>query len=980
MQNQLQLRLQPTALGSTGNPLSRTLFFASSLLTLFLIILYLSTPLGEFLDLKAMDFLLSSKTTQSKKSETVTITIDDDSLTQYGQWPWPRYRIAMLLEKIQKGGAKIIAVNILFPEQDRTSPIHWKKMLHNDLGYNIDTSAIPEILLNHDAYLAKTLAQGNYVLGYGFLFQQSEDRRQQCSPSPVPFDQESMTKSHHIFSLHKAEDVLCNNKILLQSGAPSGFFNGAPDKDGTLRRLPLLLDFEEKTYPSFVFEVLLRSKNLNEISIKTGPLGTRYLTPHHIPVDRKGSYLISNFSHSHGANISAREVLNNELDPKIFKDKIIFVGITASGLIQEYHLPNGEDISMLDIHRLVYESLTSSQHNIRGDFFWIIEALLTIVLTSLFALSIARLTTLLTCTILLPTLALLGLISMYLSEQWGVLFSPLLPGISIILTFFLLTTLKYRYFQKYSDSQAGDALQLLETSQANLQSILNTIPDIVYRLDTDGNIIFISSAVAKYKKPLTPLLGHSIFDLVVPEDMDKAQFKLNEKRTGSRATYDLEMRLRLNLGNSDQDDEVRYFSVSAAGLYRDNQTDSHDFIGTQGIVKDITQKKRMENQLLQAKKMEAMGNLAAGIAHDLNNILSGLVSYPDMILSDLSEDDPLYKKISLIKKSGQKAATIVQDLLTLARRNIPLHEVCDLNCIIQDYLESTEHNQAKQNHTFITIRTELAESPINIKGSSIHISKAVMNLINNAMEAIPATGNIIITTSKVEIKLELTGYENIPPGSYACMSIKDTGPGIPPNDIPRIFEPFYTKKPTRSKGTGTGLGMTIIWATIKDHSGYIDISSSEKQGTTITIYLPATDQQMSSASTQIPLDRYSGNETVLVVDDLQEQLTIAKNMLKKLGYNAITVQSGTEALDFLSKSQADLVMLDMIMPGQLDGLGTYEKILQLHPDQKAIISSGYSESDQVRKMQKLGAGSYIQKPYSMEDLARAVRTELDRKS
>ena len=155
--------------------------------------------------------------------------------------------------------------------------------------------------------------------------------------------------------------------------------------------------------------------------------------------------------------------------------------------------------------------------------------------------------------------------------------------------------------------------------------------------------------------------------------------------------------------------------------------------------------------------------------------------------------------------------------------------------------------------------------------------------------------------------------------------------------------------------------------------------ATEKLGTTITIHLPATDQPVSSISKQIPLDRYRGKETVLVVDDLQEQLTIASNMLKKFGYNVIATKNGSEPLELLARSQVDLVMLDMIMPGQLDGLETYEEILKLHPGQKAIMASGYSESDRVRRMQKLGAGSYIQKPYSMEELARAVRTELDRK-
>lgn len=978
MQNSPQSHPQPTVEGKAKRPLYRRLFFASSLLTLAVITLYIYTPFAEFLDIRAVDFLLSHKTSKTVHRDTVTVTIDDSSLQQYGQWPWPRYRLAMLLDKIQTGGAGIIGVNILFPELDRTSPVYWKTTLHGNLGYTIDTSAIPETLLDYDVYLANTLNRGSYVLGYGFLFDRQKDAQHQCSPSPIPLDVADNPGQEQKLSFYKADGILCNNQILLRSETPSGFFNAAPDTDGVLRRMPLLIDFNGKTYPSFALKVFHESKEQKEVSLQKGPFATWRIAPYNIPIDHKGNYLLSDYSYPHYSNISAAEVLGNEFDPAVFKDKIIFVGITASGLIQEYYLGTGDNVSMVDIHRMLYESFSAGHHSIRGDYFQKIEAILSLLLTSLFALLIAWLSTPWSCAILLFTLGSLGGSSMYLAWQGGLLFSPLLPGICLVLTFLLLLTLKYKYFQKYADSEAGTALQLLETTQANLQSIVNTIPDIVFRLDSRGRIIFLSSAIGKYQKPGPALLGQSIFDLVVPDDLEKAKYRLNERRTGLRATHDLEIRLQLPLSLSDQEKEVRYFSVSAAGLYTDNEVDTQIFLGTQGIIKDITRRKQMEAQLLQAQKMEAIGNLAAGVAHDLNNILSGLVSYPDIILADLREGDPLYKKISLIQKSGRKASIIVQDLLTLARRNIQLQEVCDLNSIITEYLESAEQRQAEKNHPDITIKNLAAGYPVTCTGSPAHLAKVVMNLINNAIEAMPAGGEIVLSTYRQKTKQVSAAYEDIPPGDYACLSIQDNGMGIPAGDLPRIFEPFYTRKPTRSKGTGTGLGMTIIWATIKDHKGYLDISSSQEKGTTLTIYLPATDAQVTPQRERASLEDYRGKETILVIDDLDEQLTIAGNMLHKLGYNAITVQNGTEALSILSRSSVDLVMLDMIMPGQLDGLETYEKILQLHPGQKAVISSGYSESSRVKKMQELGAGAFIQKPYSMKDLARAVRGELDR--
>jgi CheY-like chemotaxis protein len=251
-----------------------------------------------------------------------------------------------------------------------------------------------------------------------------------------------------------------------------------------------------------------------------------------------------------------------------------------------------------------------------------------------------------------------------------------------------------------------------------------------------------------------------------------------------------------------------------------------------------------------------------------------------------------------------------------------------------------------------------------------------MNLINNGMEAMPDGGKIKISCSRTTLDEPYKGYEEIPAGEYTCLKVTDEGTGIPANAFTMIFEPFYTNKPTRTKGTG--LGMTIIWATVKDHKGFVDISSKEHRGTTFTLYLPATNNAFTGPQQQATAPATTGNETILLVDDLEEQLIIGTYILNNLGYKVVTAKESEEALTILTNQTIDLVILDMIMPGQLDGLETYQEILKLCPKQKTIIASGYSESERVKEMQELGAGSYIQKPYSMDELAQAVRKELDR--
>ena len=473
---------------------------------------------------------------------------------------------------------------------------------------------------------------------------------------------------------------------------------------------------------------------------------------------------------------------------------------------------------------------------------------------------------------------------------------------------------------------------------------MRAIPDIVFRLDDSGNFIFISPAISRYRKSPEKFLGRPIFDYVVPEDRDRAKYKLNERRTGDRATVDLEIRLLLTREDQQAEEDYRFFSVSAEGIYRNTLPDPREFLGTQGIVKDITDRKRLERQLVQAQKMEVIGNLAAGIAHDLNNILSGLVSYPELLLLEIPKDNPLHEKISVIQKSGQKAAVIVQDLLTLARRNVAVSGISNMNAIISEYLGSLEFRRLRKKHPAITVSTDLGDNLMNVEGSAVHLSKVIMNLLHNAMEAMPAGGKVIISTGNSSLHTNLDSYEYIPAGEYVCTSVADNGVGIPEADLPRIFEPFFTRKVADE--SGTGLGMTIIWATVKDHKGYLDIRSQEGQGTTITIYLPATKESGDGNNGRTVLADYIGSETVLVVEDIAEQSDITRNMLIKLGYTVLTAASGPEALMILRKQPVDLVILDMIMPGGLDGLETYEKILRISPNQKAKVWT----SPNIRRM------------------------------
>jgi two-component system cell cycle sensor histidine kinase/response regulator CckA len=395
----------------------------------------------------------------------------------------------------------------------------------------------------------------------------------------------------------------------------------------------------------------------------------------------------------------------------------------------------------------------------------------------------------------------------------------------------------------------------------------------------------------------------------------------------------------------------------------------------EGIGADITEEKRLKKRLLQSQKMEAVGTLAGGVAHDLNNILSGLVSYPELLLMDIPEDSPLRKPILTIKDSGQKATVIVQDLLTLARRGVAITEVVNLNDIVYDYLKSPEHEKLRSFHPGAEFKINLTPDLLNILGSPVHLSKTIMNLISNAAEAMPDTGTVTISTSNQYLDKPVRGYEDVKEGDYVVLSVVDSGVGMSEEDLARIFEPFYTKKVMGR--SGTGLGMAVVWGTVKDHNGYIDVQSKEGEGTSFTLYFSVTRKKRTKDKSSLPIKEYMGKgESVLVVDDVEEQRIIATGMLKKLGYSVMTVSSGEEAVAYMKNNSADLIVLDMIMDPGINGRETYQRIINLHPNQKAVIASGFSETGDVKAAQELGAGQYIKKPYTLEKIGIAIRDEL----
>jgi PAS domain S-box-containing protein len=427
-----------------------------------------------------------------------------------------------------------------------------------------------------------------------------------------------------------------------------------------------------------------------------------------------------------------------------------------------------------------------------------------------------------------------------------------------------------------------------------------------------------------------------------------------------------------------KDGSVRWMEIHAVVIpWKDKPA-------TLNFLSDITERKRAEEEqkilqarLQRAEKMEALGTLAGGVAHDLNNVLGVLVGYSELLLQNLPQENPLRKHAMQIFKGGERAAAIIQDMLTLTRRGVQVSEIVNLNRIISDFLQTPEFEVVKSHHPGVTFKTSLDAELLNIKGSPTHLSKTVMNLLSNAVEAITGCGQVLIRTGNCYVNRPILGYDCTREGEYAVLTISDTGSGISSVDLGRIFEPFYTKKVMGR--SGTGLGLAVVEGTVKDHNGYIDVQSMEGKGSVFTLYFPVTREGITEAEQVVPRITYLGRgEHILVIDDVEGQRLLASDMLESIGYKVDSVAGGEEAIEFVKNQPVDLLILDMIMDPGIDGLETYRRILEIRKDQKAIIVSGYAMTERVRQAQELGAGAYVRKPYLLAKIGIAVRRELDK--
>jgi two-component system cell cycle sensor histidine kinase/response regulator CckA len=511
------------------------------------------------------------------------------------------------------------------------------------------------------------------------------------------------------------------------------------------------------------------------------------------------------------------------------------------------------------------------------------------------------------------------------------------------------------------------AERALKESEEKYRTILETIEEGYYEVDIAGNITFINDSgcnILGY--PRKELLGMNNQAFTTPEAAKRLYKIYNEiYRTGIPAKIvDFEIITK--------DGSLKSVELSASFMHdSDNKP-----VGFRGVVRDVTDHKlnelerdRLEAQLRQAQKMESIGTLAGGIAHNFNNLLMGVQGNASLMLLNIDSNHPYNEKLKYIEKLVQSGSRLTSQLLGFAREGKYEVTPISLNRLVKDTSETFGMTQRE-----IRILRELDDNAYEIMADQGQIEQVLMNLFVNAADAMPRGGDLILKTMNVTHK-DMKGRPYKPkPGKYVLLTVTDTGSGIDSEIRDRIFEPFFTSK---GFGKGTGLGLASAYGIIESHGGHIDVFSEKDRGTTFNIYLPASENK-SKREKEKPERLAMGEETILIVDDEPMVLEIGQEMLKVLGFKVLTARSGDEAVSICRKNKAkiDMVVLDMIMPG-MDGGETYDILKKMNPELKVLLSSGYSIDGRATEILDRGCNGFIQKPFSAEQISSRIREILD---
>ncbi len=647
---------------------------------------------------------------------------------------------------------------------------------------------------------------------------------------------------------------------------------------------------------------------------------------------------------------SFSDVVGDKYDTAFFKDKIVLVGVTAEGLEAGVLTPFSQQrnhMSGVEAHAHILANLMDGSRMIAAPnaVVWFFSFGLCCLCFCLFLRGDGWRATVLWL-ISMMTVCIGSFVLFALFDLW---FSPVPFALLLLLMFFIA----YIFRMEETRKELSEAKELWEDS-------FNTIDDAIMVLDKRGNPLQMNGAADKLQREDQQLLAAIASKLPVDSVGSRQENKMNH------SAADVDGLVSEEIADPDRD---RYYAVKRLPRY----DCLGRLIGFVQVIQEITQQKkiarerqRLEYELMQAQKMEAIGTLAGGVAHDFNNILMGIQGYVSLLQLDSNTTDQHIDKLRKIESQVQSAAHLTRQLLGFARGGKYEVKLTNLNDLIAD--SSDVFGRTKKE---LSISLRFEDKIWSVMVDRGQLAQVLLNMYINSWQAMPGGGDLYIETQNLVLNDDDAASHSVKPGRYVKISMTDTGTGMDEITQKRVFEPFFT---TKEKGKGTGLRLASAYGIIKNHGGFIDVRSEIGKGATFSVYLPAADEQKKEDEDASERKIYKGQGTILVVDDEPMNVMVMQELLQSLGYSVLCAGSGQEAMSIymLKKGRIDLVILDMIMPG-MGGSATFDGLRGLNPDLKIILSSGYSADGEARKILDRGCNGFIQKPFLLNELSQKIR-------
>ena len=907
------------------------------------------------LDYKVCDLLTSWAGRGRQSGRVVLVEIDEQSLGRYGRWPWPRDMLGALVNRVADAGAATVVLDMILSEEDRGTPAQRTGTAQRD-GTN-------------DEVLAAALASVPSVAGYSLRFDGNAAVASPCSPPALPLvlagPEEGAGKA-----FFRASSVECMVPVLAKAAAGRGFLNAAPDRDGTLRVLPLIIEHRGRHYPSLALATLIAYRHTSHMDFRADARGAAWLRldNQEVPLEgRSGVRLRYRGAHRSFPYVSAADLLSGRAQAGKLRDKIAIIGASAHGLRNVVVTPSDPLFPDVELHATAIDNLLQGDlfHRPSDGYAWEVVLALAAGLASTLTLTLIRSLRGAIITAVIAAAVWTGCFILLMTN--ATLVSPLPATFALAGTFVMLTMLNYRAERKRAErterrlASAEERAEVVrQESETRYQRLVENVSDAIIMRDTEGRLVFANRRFREW----FGLEDREIADLMLED------YVAPEWRESVREQH------RLRISGSPVPDHQEYEGICADGtrIWIEAQVTTVEeggrIVGTQSALRDVTERKRLEAQYLQAQKMESVGRLAGGVAHDFNNLLTVINGYSELLAAKLGNDRALREMAEQILRAGKSAAELTTQLLTFSRKQVAQARPLDLNAVVEEAQKMFSRILGED----VQLESKLSPTLGKVMADAGQMHQVLMNLVVNARDSMPGGGRLTIETRNVDVDEGFSRqHPEVAPGRYVYLGVTDTGSGMSEEVKRQIFEPFFT---TKEKGKGTGLGLATVYGIVRHSEGWIRVESEPGVGTTFHIYLPRTELVAQAAATVPAAALAKGSETVLLVEDEDAVRELTEQMLKDHGYQVLQAGSGAEALALAAKypGTIHLLMTDVILP-QMNGRALAEAMWSTRPKIKVLYMSGYSE-DVIGEGLPDRRVVYLAKPFSSAALAAKVRQTL----